>query len=49
MPKKPTKWGFRVIARAGTDEFIYDFALSTGKTTTEEANKAKNAGLSIPS
>lgn len=33
MPKKPTKWGFKVYARSGTSGFIYDFFIYGGETS----------------
>ena len=33
-PKKPKKWGFKNLARAGSSGFMYDFYLYSGKETT---------------
>ena len=33
-PKKPKKWGFKNLVRAGSSGFMYDFYLYSGKETT---------------
>lgn len=43
MPKKPHKWGYKVISRAGESGFIYDFLIYTGKDTIKDN---ENVGLS---
>ena len=34
-PKKPKKWGFKNLVRAGSSGFMYDFYLYSGKETTK--------------
>ena len=34
-PKKPSKWGFKNLARAGSSGFMYDFFVYTGKEEDE--------------
>ncbi|XP_018020808.1 piggyBac transposable element-derived protein 3-like [Hyalella azteca] len=31
-PKKPHKWGYKVISQAGSSGFVYDFEIYTGKS-----------------
>lgn len=33
MPKKPKKWGFKMLVRAGVSGIVYDFFIYTGSTT----------------
>ena len=35
-PKKPRKWGFKNLVRAGSSGFMYDFYIYGGKEPTEE-------------
>ena len=44
-PKKPHKWGYKVISRAGSSGYIYDFKVYTGKTGAE----TDNFGLGVSS
>ena len=37
-PKKPHKWSYKVISRAGSSGYIYDFEVYTGKTEVETDN-----------
>lgn len=32
MPKKPTKWGYKLWVRAGVSGYVYDFEISGGNT-----------------
>lgn len=41
-PKKPQKWGYKVISRAGASGFVYDFLIYTGKGSVENTN---NVGM----
>jgi len=36
LPKKPQKWGFKVLARCGVSGITYDFCLYDGKGPTVE-------------
>ena len=44
-PKKPHKWSYKVISRAGASGFIYNFEVYTGKTEAE----TDNFGLGVSS
>ena len=44
-PKKPHRWGYKVISRALSSGYIYDFKVHTGKTEAE----TDNFGLSVSS
>ena len=35
-PKKPTKWGFKNIVRAGRSGFMYDFCIYVGKNSSTD-------------
>ena len=35
-PKKPRKWGFQILVRAGSSGFIYDFYLYSGREEVKE-------------
>jgi hypothetical protein len=37
-PKKPVKWGFKMLVRAGISGMIYDFFLYTGKNSIGKEN-----------
>jgi hypothetical protein len=38
-PKKPVKWGFKNLVRAGSSGFMYDFYIYAGKDEMLETNK----------
>jgi hypothetical protein len=37
-PKKPVKWGFKNLVRAGASGFMYDFYIYAGKEAIMEEN-----------
>ena len=44
-PKKPKKWGFKNLVRAGSSGFMYDFFVYDGKSSTENPSDTKYSHL----